>query len=300
MRSLAELGVTPEVIALRERLDGERAAAFLAELPALVHTWEERLGLTGARLMPGGVLSAAFACRAGGDPVVLKLSSAWATSARAEAAALAAWGGEGACRLRFATPDGRVLLLDAIEPGRAVAPGDERSDVRRACALLERLHGVGAPARVPDAVVELDWRFGRAHEKLDGPSHAADLITHAQIDAAHAAATALAQSRDRTVLCHGDFIAKNLLLDAAGEWWAIDPRPCRGDPALDAAFWALNWQPGIRVRERCREVAEVAGLGAGRVWEWACAFAVSEAALVTDRPRALAHYSVVSTSERIR
>jgi streptomycin 6-kinase len=291
--ALAALGIGAEVVAERERLDGARALAFLAEVPRLVALWTQRLGLQAPRLLPGGVLSCAFACRRDGEPLVLKLSAPEATTAAAEAAALRAWRGEGSCRLEWAGEDGRVLLLEAIEPGTAVVPGDERADAGLAAALLGVLHGVAElPAAVPDAAGELRWRFDRAHVQLDGGSHARDLVDHAAIDAALAAALSLHAGRELTVLCHGDLIDKNVLVDGAGRWRAIDPRPCAGDPCLDAAFWALTHRPGPQVRRRCELVAEAAGVPAGRLWAWARAFAISEAALVTDRPRAVSYASV--------
>lgn len=303
LAALAELGIGPELIAARERLDGERALEFLAELPQLAAHWQQRLGCRDARMLPGGVLSAALACRDGSERRVLKLSARGATSARAEAAALRAWGGVGACRLRWASDDGRVMLLDAIDPGTPISPGEDAADARRAAALLRGLHGVQPfPAAVPDAAEELRWRFERARTHLDGPSHARGMISHEQIAAAHAATLALHGRRTETVLLHGDFIDKNLLLDSAGEWWAIDPRPCLGDPCLDAGFWALCHRPGVAVRPRCELIAETADLDPGRVWAWAQAFAVSEAVLVRDLPRARAYAGVAggSTSEATR
>ena len=293
------LGVDDALIAKRERLDGQHALRFLAELPALAACWQARLGLRGARIMPGGVLSAALACerRSDGAPVVLKLSAPPAASARAEAAALAAWDGVGACALLYAAVDGRVLLLAAIRPGVAVRPGDDdREDARRAGELLAALHRIPSehiPAAIPDAPQELRWRFERAHQQLDGPSHATGLVSHRDLDSAHQAALELHEQCRGKVMCHGDFMNKNILLDAPGDWWAIDPRPCVGDPCLDAAFWSVTHQPGERVKQRCELVARAAGLNADQVWAWALVFAASEAVLVTDLPRARAHHRVL-------
>ena len=291
---LAELGVDEALIRRRERLDGDRARAFLAELPGLVAYWQDRLDLRDPRVMPGGVLSAALACRRrhDGAPVVLKLSSPAAGNAQAEALALGRWNGVGACALLFAADDGRVMLLQAIEPGRSVRPGDEWVDAQRAAQLLTTLQGARADG-IPDVPTELRWRFERAHEKLDGPSYARGLIDHDDIDNACEAALELHERRSRTALCHGDFINKNLLLDRQGRWWAIDPRPCVGDPCLDAAFWALAHRPGVEVERRCHLIAAAAGLDGARTWEWARVFAVSEAVLVTDAVRARAHHSVL-------
>jgi len=297
--ALGALGVDDALISTRERLDGERALSFLAALPALAAHWQSRLDLAGARIMPGGVLSAALECkrRSDGATVVLKLSAPAVASSRAEAAALTTWDGVGACELLHASDDGSVLLLGAVQPGNAVRPGDDdRDDARRAGELLAVLHRVAPeriPAAIPPASHELRWRFERAHQQLDRSSPGRGLISHAQIDEAHRGALALQDQCRRTVLCHGDFLNKNILLDTAGAWCAIDPRPCVGDPCLDAAFWCLTHRPGERVRGRCELLADVAGLDPQRLWAWVTAFAVAEAVLVTDLPRARAHHRLV-------
>jgi streptomycin 6-kinase len=295
--ALRALGVDQTMIDQRIALDGRRAMEFLAELPLLASDSQQRLGLSGGRILAGGVLSAVLACRRvrDGARVVLKLSAAHATSPLAEAAALQTWRGVGACTLRWASADGRAMVMEAIEPGRAVKPGDEGSDARRAGALLRLLHRHRTeqiPEAIPGAAAELHWRFGRAHRQLDGPSHARGMISHADIEAALERALALDRQCTARVLCHGDFIDKNILLGAGGEWRAIDPRPCVGDPCLDAGFWALAHRAGNEVRRRCELIADCAGLDPERVWSWAHTFAVSEAVLVTDAGRARAHHSV--------
>ena len=63
MRSVA-LGVGDDLIAKRERLDGERALRFLRRASvARARRGVISLGLSSPRIMPGGVLSAALACR---------------------------------------------------------------------------------------------------------------------------------------------------------------------------------------------------------------------------------------------
>jgi streptomycin 6-kinase len=189
------------------------------------------------------------------------------------------------------------MLLEAIEPGDPVAPGDDDGDeARRAgelLATLQRLPSERIPAAIPPAAHELQWRFARAHQQLDGASPGKELVSHRQLDEAHQAALALDCGCDRRVMCHGDFTNKNILLGAGGAWRAIDPRPCVGDPCLDAGFWCLTHRPGDHVRERCELVAAVTGLDPERMWSWALAFAVSEAVLVTDLARALAHHRLL-------
>jgi streptomycin 6-kinase len=146
---------------------------------------------------------------------------------------------------------------------------------------------------VPDATAELRWRFERAHRLLKGPSHVRGVLDHAAVSAAHEAALQLHESRSTTVLCHGDFLDKNILLDERDRWCAIDPRPCLGDPALDAAFWALAHRGGQGATERWRIVAGAAELSPERVWAWVRVFAISEAVLARDATRANAYHAVL-------
>jgi streptomycin 6-kinase len=293
--ALAALGVDDELIATRRRLDGERAVAFLAGLPELAARRQAQFGLTGARMLAGGALSAVLACTRIADarPVVLKLL-AGDGGGDAEAAALALWNGAGACALLAVSDDGAALLLDAIEPGAAAQAGaDEPADVRRAAELLALLHRDphDVPTAIPDAAATLGWRFDRARRFVaDGRAFAA--VTPAELDAAQRAAADLLGAAART-LCHGDFLDKNILLDRHGRWWAIDPMPCIGDACLDAAFWALHHRPGSGVARRCDRIAAAADLDSSRVRGWARAFAATEAALDNGPGRAAGHLRVL-------
>jgi streptomycin 6-kinase len=291
--ALAGIGVDDTVISRRRRLDGDDAVAFLATLPELAAHWQRHFGLAGARFMDGGALSAALACTRVADrrAVVLKLSARSTHSARAEAAALAAWRGIGACALLAASDDARALLLDAIEPGTPALPSkDDEHDSRRAAELLARLRSTATaplPPGIPDGTVELGWRFDRARRWIAG-GRAVASVSRDELDAAAHAAHALHATAPHTV-CHGDFLDKNILLDRNGRWWAIDPMPCVGDPCLDAGFWALHHRPGNDVRPRCTQLARAGGLDPDRVWRWACAFAASEAVLDIGPGRAHGH-----------
>jgi streptomycin 6-kinase len=288
--ALAALGVDDAMVAERRRLDGDGAVALLASLPDVVARRQRELGLTGARIMAGGALSAVLACTRVADrrAVVLKLT---AGGSRSEAAALALWDGDGAPALLATSDDGAALVLDAIEPGGPADPtGRDAEDAGRAAALLARLRRDPAvvPPAIPAAVVPLAWRFERARSFVeDGRAFAP--VALAEIDAAAAAAARLDRTTPSRYLCHGDFLSKNILLDRAGGWRAIDPMPCIGDPCLDAGFWALHHRPGTAVGDRCDLVARDAGLEADRVRAWARAFAASEAALDNVPDRAAAH-----------
>ena len=125
------------------------------------------------------------------------------------------------------------------------------------------------------------------------------MVSHRDLDAAHKTALALhAQSRGK-VRCHGDFMNKNILLDAR----ATGGRSTRAriaDRCLDAA--SGPYSPTRRAREaRCELVARTARLDADRVWAWALVFAVSEAALATTsraRMRTTGYWAVDRTNTK--
>ena len=171
----------------------------------------------------------------------------------------------------------------------AVTAGEEAADARAAAQLLDTLHRPldRLPDGVPDGAQELAWRFDRAEQWLaEGRAQAA--VSPAELAAARTQASELHADATR-VLCHGDLLDKNILLDGDGRWRAIDPMPCLGDPCLDAAFWALHHRPGVGVRERCERVAGHAGLPGARVWRWARALAATEAVLDIGAGRAAGH-----------
>ena len=76
---------------------------------------------------------------------------------------------------------------------------------------------------------------------------------------ARAAATRLCQSPPRTVLLHGDFLAKNLLSNGTG-YVAIDPIPNIGDPCADIGFFAAGHPPAATILHKAGAIAELMGL----------------------------------------
>jgi len=87
--------------------------------------------------------------------------------------------------------------------------------------------------------------------------------------AADALATVAALGADAPapVLLHGDFDDRNLLVCKRRGLAAIDPLPCGGDPAYDAAYWAhANRRPGVRDRQAAIAAALDVDLERVRAW----------------------------------
>ena len=74
------------------------------------------------------------------------------------------------------------------------------------------------------------------------------------------------------VLLHGDFDERNLLVCSRRGLCAIDPMPCSGDPAYDAAYWVHgNRRPGRRAR---LDALVELGFDRARVRDWAAVVGV--------------------------
>jgi streptomycin 6-kinase len=228
---------------------GDEGRAWLDALPALVEElageWELELG---AELV-GGVL--AFVCAVDGERV-LKVAGPWDRPAD-EIEALRSWDGSGAPRLQRADADRGALLLERIRPGDRAA----RAGAAEVAALLAALHV--EPARFRPLADVARRRVERAGEQ-----------GRARADAVGRALATIAElERDAPppVLLHGDLDDRNLLTCATRGLAAIDPLPCAGDRAYDAAYWAhANGRPGRG--ERIAAIAEAAGLDPARVRAW--------------------------------
>jgi streptomycin 6-kinase len=196
-----------------------------------------RWGLELDAMLPGGRLSACVAGRdASGRAVVLKVPTS-ARAGRRELAALRAWA---ACPVpQVYRSDARtgVFAMERILPGSAL-----RRDAADAVApVLASLHAAGGAAvssgRFPPLRDALLDRLRRAGQRcaLRGNDVGRALHTRA---AAQLVAAPGPPSRPPALL-HGDFQAKNLLERAGTAVAAIDPLPCVGDPAFDAATWSV-------------------------------------------------------------
>lgn len=90
-------------------------------------------------------------------------------------------------------------------------------------------------ARFPLLDDAVQWRITSAYGRKDRGAHPA--AEH--LDEAVATLSSLMSTTSGTVLLHGDYQAKNILLTPAGPR-AIDPMPCRGDRDFDLALWVAT------------------------------------------------------------
>ena len=186
---------------------------------------------------------------ADGTQVVVKLVVT-REEMRAEAAALTAWARTGAAaRLIDTDFDHGALLLEQSRQGRAHATGTTTQGPSRsppACsARFTAPRSRRSPSRHRTRPLP-GWTAGRAATRptSNGPGTSRNAGDPASSDLplAPAAATRLCHSPPRTVLLHGDFLAKNLLSNGTG-YVAIDPIPNIGDPCADVGFFTARAIP---------------------------------------------------------
>lgn len=268
------------------------AAEWLAELPArlgrLTATWEVELG---PPFEPGGVTAyVAPARRADGSEAVIKVVIPH-REATHEAAALAAWDGDGAVRLLADAPEEHAMLLERCTPGTALgAVGDDDEQILTdAASVLRRLwrpatddHPFEQLADVAgwfaDLVVERQSRLG---QPLPPPlvDRAVDLLR------------TLPSTADRHVILHHDLHPANILASERG-WLAIDPKPQVGDPAFDPVQLVLQTtdpldeaDPAGVVRRRVDVLADLLDLEPGRLAAWGLARCVEWSLYEIDTAR---------------
>lgn len=257
---------------------GQQARDWLDRAAGMARLWAKRWNLELGAALAGGSVSVVYAVRRAGTPAVLKLAAPWSRWSAQEAMALRAWAGRGAARLIAACEDGTALLLERVWPGQ---PATELT-ARQLAALVTTLARPPVPAGMPSLPGAVALRFDRARENRH------QLLSARQLQCARRAALELAaRSAGPAVLCHGDLSGKNILRCARRGWCAIDPNPCAGHPAYDAAQWALTQLPVARAPERAIAVAATLGIPADGVLRWVSVLAAVEACLAS-LPRAQA------------
>ncbi len=244
---------------------------------------ERRWGLQAGGRLGGGFRSDVFDCTTStGSEVVVKLS-ATSEEARAEAAALTAWmPTRAAAQLIDVDGDLDALLLERVRPGTALSGGDGLAAVAVAADLLMRLHGAEPGGFCFPTLAESyprledQARDDAAYERRTRGDPARGAAGLDRLGAAATTARELCASIERTVLLHGDFLRKNVLLRGTG-YAAIDPMPRVGDPCADVGFFAAD-QPPATILDRAVLIAERMGVDQHRARRWAAVWTVLQAA----------------------
>ena len=249
-------------------------------LRACVRRWHLQAG----GHLAGGFRSEVVSCTAAdGTQVVVKLVVTL-QEMRAEAAALTAWARTGAAvRLIDTDVDHGALLLEQIQPGTHLPGNDDPGAIEVAASLLGALHRAPLPAFPFPASQQTFTRMERrarrdaAYEQRTRNEPERGRPGLQRLPLARAAQPPrLCQSPPRTVLLHGDFLAKNLLSNGTG-YVAIDPIPNLGDPCADVGFFAAGHPPAATILHKAGAIARLMGVDPQRAQRWAAVWTVLQA-----------------------
>lgn len=193
----------------------------------------------------------------GQTPFVLKIAGDGHSAAH-EAAALRAWGGNGAVLLIEEAPD--ALLLERLNPDQSLSNLKLVDALPIYAGVLRELN-VPAPPGIPDLTAHV-----AAMSNLSAPPK---VLPAEHLDLVRRLAAALANDTPGEALIHGDLHTGNILVGDRGPWLAIDPKPCAGhiERTLAELFWTRTDEmddiPGTLTR-----LAASAGVDAERARAW--------------------------------
>ncbi|MBO1335285.1 aminoglycoside phosphotransferase family protein [Streptomyces sp. VRA16 Mangrove soil] len=209
--------------------EGERGAAWVAELPTLVAELAERWACVPDGDVLHGEVGVVVPVRRGdGTPAVLKVSFPHPGNVH-EPDAFEAWGGRGAVRLYARDGDRYAMLLERAGTETLARCGDADAMMTVAGRIGRRL-AVPAPPELPrlsDRADEWEEQLLKDEEEL---AHA---LPRRAVGAALATVRELGRTQPGT-LVHGDLHAGNILRAEREPWLAVDPKGYAGDPAYDA------------------------------------------------------------------
>ncbi|MFC8519906.1 aminoglycoside phosphotransferase family protein [Streptomyces sp. NPDC057257] len=259
------IDIPDELIAQHERYGGAAGRALVASLAErgerFLERWELRLD---GQSMYGRCALVLPVLRADGTRAVLKLQDVDEETA-GEPLALRAWDGDGAVRLLRADAATGTLLLERLDPGRALTDlPDSREATLVVARLLARLTATPAPAglrRLGDIATRLLERTSAALPGVPDPA-----VRRLLADCAAALREVADEPGDR--LLHWDLHFDNVLGADRAPWLAIDPKPLAGDPGFDLfpALW--NRFEAEEVRWRFDAMTDTLGLDRHRARAW--------------------------------
>jgi streptomycin 6-kinase len=165
-----------------------------------------------------------------GTPAVLKLIYPH-REAEHEAAALAAWDGDGAVRLLESSVDGSAMLIERCEPGTLLGTADAETALAVLVGLLPRLwkHVIAPFDSLADEVEHWLAEIPRGWERAGRP------VGRPLLDEVNENLRALASSQGEQVLLHQDLHTDNVLAAEREPWLVIDPKPILGEREFSVA-----------------------------------------------------------------
>lgn len=268
--------LVPQDLADRIRSYYAAGADWLRELPDLIATcaakWE--LELLPAFTSGGDSSWTAPVRMSTGEMAVLQITVPMPTT-NDHVTALRAWAGRGAVRLFDHDPAIRATLMELCVPGTDaadLAPADA-DDV--AAEVLPQLWAAEVP--ISDATETLvNNRVTHSQLMQERADQFGDQVDPGPFREAARLYTSLPATSGRTVLLHGDFHRKNVVLSQRG-WLAIDPSSMAGDPSFDVARFLQNDWHEAGSTARVDALADRLGLDRHRTRAWTFALAIQAA-----------------------
>lgn len=260
--------------------------AWLDALPTLVDRVAERWGLEIGEPFAASSVSWVAPARRGDADVVVKVQ--WPhPECEHEAAALAAWDGDGATRLLDHEPALHALLIERCTPGTRLADADRR-DVDAIGVMADLLPRLWQPATAPFGTLT-DEAAGWRATLWDRWAAAGEPCERRLVEAADELLRDLPGSQGEAVLLHQDLHGDNVLASARG-WLAIDPKPLVGERELAVAPIVRDFALGTErteTRRRLDRLTSELGLDRERARGWTVAQTIAWA---FDSGHAAHHY----------
>ena len=218
-------------------------AAWLARLPDVVRTLEERWSLTLEPPFDGDEVSCAWVARAqiaDRTRAVLKIGMPHMEAAH-EIDGLRFWDGDGTVRLLGADDSSSALLLECCEPGTALRMRPEVEQDVVIAGLLRRLWRPPMPSHPFRPLTTLVRYWSDETRSQEGR-----WVDPALVRDGLRLFEELATNATANVLLATDLHAGNVLAAQREPWLVIDPKPFTGDPAFDATQHILNCRARLR------------------------------------------------------
>ena len=203
-----------------------------------------RFQLTDLRpALPGALTNVFFGQTIGGDRIALKVSSS-RNSFEAEVEALRGFGDHRTARVRDAWLEEHAILLERVEPGRALAYEATEDEAMRVAARLLSAGWPDAPSTTAAAALAtFDVSLERAIAGHDTGSCPVDLKL---LQRALAMFRELLDHEAEPVLLHGDLHYGNILSSDRAGYLLIDPKGYVGEAAFDVGYLVSRPSPPAR------------------------------------------------------
>lgn len=275
----------PEELARQvEIFHGEAGRAWLARLPGLLDDLADRWSLTLGEPFPGIWYNVvAPGVRNGSVPVVLKVGFP-AEELFTEMDALRLYGGHGAVKLLEADEAQAAMLLERVQPGRALVElEDDEASTRIAAGVMRAIwHPPPTGHRFPTVDRWATRGMQKLREEFDGGTGS---FPKPLVEQAESIFAELLPAQEERVVLHGDLHHWNILSGEREPWLAIDPKGVVGEPAYETGAWLRNPNTTLlsvpdvagTLARRIAILSEELGFERERIRQWGIAQAILSA-----------------------